>query len=89
MDVDVLSPPAIATNTNEPISQSIFNYTNSHAELREVDGYGFDLSARLAVTTLLTTIVIKTENMLHMETVQSAIAANCNTIITINDHCRI
>ena len=61
-------------NTNELISQSIFNYTNSRAELRELDGCGFNLSAGLAVTTLLTAIAIKTENMLHMETVQSAIA---------------
>ena len=29
LDGDVLSPPAIATNTKELISQSICNYTNS------------------------------------------------------------
>ena len=68
LDCDVLSPPAIATNTNELTSQSIFNYTNSSAELLEFDGCGFDLSAGLAVT------VIKTDNILYMETVQSAIA---------------
>ena len=59
LDRYVLSLPAIATNTNELMYQSIFNYTKSRAELREFDSCGFDLRTVLAVTTLLTAIAIK------------------------------
>ena len=70
---------AIAINTNQlwsgapATSRPIFNYTQQ----REFVGCGVDLSAALAATTLVTTIIIKTENsnVLHMETAQSATIA--------------
>ena len=72
----VLLPLAIAINTNQlwsgapATSRPIFNYTQQ----REFVGCGVDSSAAWAATTLVTTIIIKTDNsnVLHMETAQSA-----------------
>ena len=91
LNSDVLLRPPVAINTMNyylhgapTTSRPIFKYTQQH----EFDGCGFDLSAALAATALVTAMVIKTENWnIHMKTAQSA--TNCNTTITITRQCMV